>query len=322
MQWVHVGNVERGLTRKWWVIAGLILAACGEGSEAMQTDFFGKFRADQLGSTKVVTPRATIGRGEWQKMIEITAEDRFAVDMTVSVRAEYSVNQATVSQNPGPGGTLVGPAPGTGVEQIGRPLVGRIEWGVGGAYNAIEFDVPAPRVPGLIFPQNDFGNQPIDDIGNGVQMTVGASSVRVYVRNDANLGLANLPTEGLSNPETPLAAKVMAFVGPGLGQGGGWATRTVYISRSVASQLNPGSAVNINIPQFAKRVRFLRVPINTVPLSLLINDTTNLTTRQVIIPVNAEGPVELFAQETSIQIQNTGAVPALILNAMFDVTTL
>lgn len=64
-------------------------------------EFFRDFRADELGSTKIVRANTTLGfRGEEQKMIDLTKPDDQATPIILSLRSEYSINQATVSQEP------------------------------------------------------------------------------------------------------------------------------------------------------------------------------------------------------------------------------
>jgi hypothetical protein len=289
--------------------------------------FFAKFRRDELGSTKYVEPRPATqgtGRGANQKMIDLAADDALATGIIVSFRAEYSQNQATVSQMPGPGGTLVGPPPGTGVEQLGAPLVGRVEWGVGGGFQAIEVDIPGPRVPGLQFPFGSPANFPIDDLGNGVQVLVTGSAVRAYARNDSNIGLgvnATLPVQGTG---PGFIAKVIAFVSPAYGRGGPPVKRTIYLCRGaggVAGGALPagGSAVVTNVPLFARRVWIHRFPIATTPLNVQLRDTQSVTVGEVNLPVNSIGPIELFNAVTDIRIANNGAVEINDLTAVYDV---
>jgi hypothetical protein len=323
------------MTKTSIALVTLAIAAvcCGGESDNMpptqpgEIPFFARFRRDELGSTKIVSPRATAqgtGRGANQKMIDLAAPDSEATGIIVSFRAEYSQNQATVSQMPGPGGTLVGPAPGTGIEQLGAPLVGRVEWGVGGGFQAIEIDIPGPRVPSLQFPTGSPQNFPIDDLGNGVQILVTGSAVRAYARNDANIGLGVNPAiaAGSGGGEDD-KAKIICFVSPAYGRGGPPVKRSVYLARgaggAAGGALGPGLAVVSNVPMFARRVWVHRFPIATTPMNIQLRDTQSVTIGEVNLSANEIGPIELLNAATDLRFQNLGAVEIGDLVVVYDV---
>lgn len=299
----------------------LFLTACEvHNMTPTECEFWKRFRRDELGSTKIVAPSQSIGRGQYQKMIDVDAPDACAVPILVSIRSEYSIEQPVVLSG-------TGPAPSSGNEQIGSPLVGRVEWGVGGGFNAIEFDVPSPRIPSNNKPIGFPESWPTPDIGNGIQLVVTGSAVRVYVRNDSNIGVSLDPTVSVNPgpaPHVPSPAKVISFIGPG-GVGATGASRLTRTIFAVTGGVNlgPGQATTITVPMFAKRVRFPRTPIGTTPLAVDVRNTSNLTTQQFNVGANEQGLLELFSTvETELFVLNQGAVNITQLYGLFEVDPL
>lgn len=361
------------------------------------TNFFDHFQKDRLGATKLVRPSLTANlRGEPQKLLDLTVDDKFAVPLVISIRSEYSTQQATVSntlsspvaivgatnaapivittavphgfvtgQNAtvtgvrgnlaanlvttitvtgpttfsldGSDGTLAGAylgpsgqvvvtslgGTGTGIAQVGSPLVGSLLWGVGGGENQIDFDVPSPRFPDFFFPGPN--QQPESNIGSGVQIAVNASHVSLYVRNDAWLGPLTNPLGG-TNIGSVSPAKVIAFASPSGSTNTPPLQRTIFCAGSdagaPADNLAAGATVVVvPVPPFAKSVRFARIPSGT-PLTVAAANNVNVVFRQVDIPVNSEGPMLLDGFTHGLRITNTAAVPITYLQAIFDVTPL
>ncbi len=365
---------------------------------AENTPFFQRFRSDELGATKVVTAAAIAGqKGDPVKLLDLTAPDGMAAPMLISLRTEYSANQADVSNTLSPvqaivnttnaipiavttgvahgfftgqsatvtgvrgnvaanisttitvtgpttftldgsNGTVVpgvnGPytaggqvvvtslgGTGTGAPQIGSPIVGILQWGVGGGQNQVEFDIPAPRFPALIFPATP-PNQPMNNIGNGMQIYVSTSHVSLYVRHDGNIAPLTNP---LDHVGSTLPVKVIGFVSPGEGSGRPPVERMIFCAGGLlpgppaATPLIPGGVVVVTLPPFAKVLRVQRLPIGT-PVRVTAANNFGVTYREVQIPVNSEGPVNVdgFAQE--IRIQNLAAVNIDFMQAVFDVT--
>lgn len=226
----------------------------------------------------------------------------------------------------GPSGQVVATSlggTGTGIAQVGSPLVGSLLWGVGGGENQVDFDVPSPRWPEWFFPGP--AQQPEFNIGSGVQIAINASHVSLYVRNDAWLGPLTNPLGG-NNIGSVSPAKVIAFCGPNASGNSPPLQRTIFVAGSdagaPADNLAVGAAIPVNpIPPFAKSVRFQRIP-NGTPLLVRALNNVNVGFRQSDIPVNSEGPMILDAFTQGIIIQNVGAVPITYLQAVFDVTPL
>jgi hypothetical protein len=289
--------------------------------------FFDKYSPSELGTTKFCGPGLVPNpapppapalipnpgvRGLNQKMLDVSCDDEFAIPVTVSVRAEYATDPNT--RNPATGG----------------PLVGTLQWGVGGAYNELEFDIPSARVPEHLAPANDYPHAPMIMDGNGVQICLsGASHVSLYVRNDGSMTPLTNPAS--TNPIGFVAlAKVLAFVSPG-----GLGNRPVERSIVLAAQSDPlvpipgGSFVEVTVPPFSKSVRFERFsslglpgspgPVEPLYLEFYDRSLGNLI-RTLDLGTNQEGPIPLSAGTVNIRVYNTGAHNCSRLTAIFDVT--
>lgn len=352
------------------------------------TGFF-KLPADKLGVTSYVPPNANAGqRGDLVKMLDLSVPDGESELVTISIRSEYSTNQAPVSQTltgpfaiigatnaapiaittpiphglvtgqsislngvggnvaangawtitvTGPttftlngsdgtlsgaytiGGTYTAASPGgtgTGAANIGSPLVAVLQWGVGGGQNQVEFDVPPPKVVGLLTPTTVPPSQPVTNIGNGVQLSVGASHVSLYLRNDANLSPLITPGVGIiGNSLTP--AKVIAFVSPGAMNDGTRVERTIFIAEGI-SPFPVAGVVTLTVPPFARTIRIQRAPTGT-PIGLVFQNNVGNPYRNVDLGANDEGPISIDPVCQNIVVTNTGAVALPRCQAVFDV---
>lgn len=267
--------------------------------------FFAHFKDRQceLGTTKNVFPAAVEGqKGEVIKMLSLSVPDTDAAPVLISLRTEYSVID--------------------GIAGIGSPIVGLLQWGVGGGENQLDFDIPAPRLPALIVPATP-PNQPTNNIGNGVQVFVSTSHISLYVRHDGNIGPLTNPTGDHVGSITPV--KVICFVSPGEGSGRPALERTIMCAGGTAAgppaatPLTPAAIVNVTVPPFAKTARFQRLPYGT-PLRVTSVNNFGVTYREVNVPVNDEGPIPIDAWAQEIRVQNTGAVNIDFLQVVFDVT--
>lgn len=300
------------------ILAAFIAAVGCGGEQEMASDFFRQFQPTELGTTKIVSPGPTGLRGEPIKMLRLNTEDGLAALVSFSFRSEYDLGQPQVSGFP--------PPAGEGTLRIGAPLMGKIRWGIGGAYSEIEFDIPAGRLPDIIRPTVP-GAQPASNTGNGTTITLAGSAFEVTVIHDGNLhptrGAGNAASEVIGNP---FEAKVMAMAHPWLG-GKGHVRRTIYVCYSDVT--GPGSLpaatqTSISIPMFAKRVYFPRAdnavpPANVPPLQVNVLDNTNTLIRAFNVSANQEGPFEVFPNEVTMAITNSGANDLRRLEAVFDV---
>lgn len=363
---------------------------------AQSVEFFRGFRADELGSTKIIVANPTQGRrGLKQKMLDLTKPDCQAAPMIISLRAEYFTDEPTVSPEPsapqpiadatnaapivittpadhglltgavvtitgvrgntaangvftitvlspttfelngsvgngaylGGGeyvfltglGTLGGTPAGT--SGVGGPLVGRLEWGVGGGHNIIEFDIPTARFTNFLRPLGFPDSQPVDDIGNGTQLYINASHVSLYARHDGNISTVNSPgTNRVNGGTTP--AKIITFISPGASRGGSPLQRTIHAAGGLGPNvpLAAGANVIITIPTFARRAWFQRIPSDTTPLLVRVLNNVDGTMYEARIPINSEGPMILRGDPMSLNITNQGAVALTELQVLFEVS--
>lgn len=275
-----------------------------------QGDFFSVYgKGDtggcMLGTTKLIVAGALVGqKGDWQKMLNVSVPNSMACPVIVSVRTEFSVD------------------PLTGAATLGCPVVGQLQWGVGGAENQVEFDVPSPRTSALLFPATA-GNQPMNNLGNGVQVFVSSSHISLSVRHDGNL--SPLTNPGGDFIGTILPVKVLAFITPGTGTGHSAVERTIICAGGNtlpvpgATPLAAGGFVVVSIPPFSRSMRVQRNPVGT-PLQLLFANNNGTVYREFAVPVNAEGPIPVDGWCQEVRIFNTAAVPINFMQAVFDVT--
>lgn len=275
--------------------------------------FFEKFGATDLGTTKIVTSGIVTGiigtRGQQQKMIDVSVEDAGACPIIVSGRVEYQ-NDAG------------------GVSQIGGPIVGIIQWGVGGGENQVEFDIPSARLAGFVAPIGANANfQPMTQMGNGAQIYLGgASHVSVYVRHDGYC--SPLVNPGGDYIGSPVPAKVIVHIQPATGSGQPPVERTIVAAGGMADNppgapvpgdyLTPANAIGVSIPPFGRCVRIQRIPFGS-PVHLEFANNFGVRIRHYDLGPNDEGPVRIDAASDMVFVQNTGAVNITKLQCVFDV---
>jgi hypothetical protein len=271
----------------------------------MAKTFFQKYGQSELGTTKVVISGQAIGfRGPLQKMIDVSVDDEGACPVIVSARVEYQ-------QDAG------------GAAQIGGPIVGIVQWGIGGGENQLEFDIPSARLANNVAPVGfDANFQPMTNVGNGVQVYLGgASHVSIYVRHDGQI--SPLTNPGVNNIGATVPAKVIVHIQPGEASGKPPVERTIFAAGSAADaaadHLIPTAFVNISIPPFAKSVRIQRRPGN-LPVDLWFSNNFGVNYRRTSLGTNNEGPVAIDCASEQLRVFNTGAVDISYLQAVFDVT--
>jgi hypothetical protein len=218
------------------------------------------------------------------------------------------------------GGTVLASSTGgtgTGAPNVGSPLVGILQWGVGGGQNQIEFDIPNPKLVQLLYPTNFPQSQPMTNTGMGVQIAVSASHISLYGRNDSNIAPLADPTatDYVGNFIRP--AKVIAFVSPGDIGSQGRLERTIYVAESISS-LAGGAFVVISVPPFAQSLRIQRAPAGT-PIGLSFSNNVGNPYRNVDLGPNDEGPIPLDPNCQTITLVNAGAIAIPRLQAVFDV---
>lgn len=74
----------------------------------MLKNFFSDFGKDRLGATKLVRPALTANlRGDPQKLLDLTVDDKYAAPLIISIRSEYSTQQSTVSNTLAPAVVII-----------------------------------------------------------------------------------------------------------------------------------------------------------------------------------------------------------------------
>ena len=169
--------------------------------------------------------------------------------------------------------TLIGPPAISAGQVNAAACVALVQWGAGEAEAEAEID---------------FG------VG-GVVFTLPASSIRITAEYEANL----------SASESPPAVRVGAFASVGSGARMSRLTRTRFQSSSV----DPGAAVDFEVPPFAKAVRVLGGDQATRALRIdFFSDTAQPPIYSVPVPAGAESPlVDLSPDITTVRMTNTGA---------------
>lgn len=287
----------------------------------MRATFFDKYTAPELGTTKTVDPALLPNpagpppfvvnpgvRGTPVKMLDVSCEDKWATDVTISIRTEYELD------------------PNTGNPAVGSPIVGTLQWGIGGGENQIEFDIPSARVPDQMAPAGIFPRAPMVANGNGLQIYLaGTSHVSLTVRNDGSM-------TALTNPASTVPigfvarAKVIAFISPG-GSGNRPLDRCIVLAITsdplVPIAAVPGTFVEVTVPPFAKFVRFERTNAAGLVEPLLLqfwDRSLGNIIRTATLGANEEGPIPLSPQTQQIRVFNQGAANMTRLTAVFDVT--
>lgn len=200
------------------------------------------------------------------------------------------------------------------------PLLGIIEFGNGSGFSRVEVDIQRSASP-YNGGSNAFGLS--YNIGDprtyfsppgGVSISVPASSLRVFARNDGNL--RPCPNSRLLNEPIVAAtisptAKVMAHVAYGLRGIYEGATRTVWLIKTGTVAVSPAGFFSA-IPPFARTLVIHRNPTATMGISyqfVVSQNATggNLVYQQETIPAGTVSPViQIPHGATSITVNNLG----------------
>lgn len=241
-------------------------------------------------------PNPVVGRrGEEKKIIDWNGADQRAQMMTLCV---YSFINATT--NPA---IFVG------------PLVGRCEFGSGGGTSEFEFDIPTSKR--ILNSNNGAVPPPPGDVpllkGDGVILSVPASRVGIYARNDANAGLNILEAVNTTIGTFPQSqAHVGAFSAYSVKDSRIF--RTLVWAREAAGELAPGASRTVAVPAYARRVIFPRFPMSST-IEVSITDLWGGFHGVYTIPAqdvgNATNPIflDLTPYDFLITITNTSAAP-------------
>ena len=262
-----------------------------------------------VGATRIVPPRSfALGPGNVDpvRILEVTAPDSKSTVATIAMSVTRS--------NP----NLAAPFP---------PIVGIVEFGAGGAFNRIEFNIP-PAIR-----QGDNGRialpTPVSQTPNGIALSVSGSSFRVFARNEARAQSLIITNSGPITDidgdviQTNVSAQISflpigtnsplkrSLVGvPGPGTGGG--------------PFLVGDAFFCAIPAYAKKVRFPRSPLSTSSLSISAFGTTG-TFGPFVVPAGSLSTAAEFdgipinPDWNTISVLNTSAGDITAVNVEFDV---
>lgn len=260
------------------------------------------FAPTELGSIKKLPPAqgaaGSLLRAQEVKAVEVTFDDGIARMITCCLN-NRSV-QASGS----------GPAINTG------PIVGVVEFGVGGAFSRIEFNLPLAYT----WAQNGdiIAGSGSQQGNSGVILTVPASSVRVMARNESRL--PPIFGSGTIGPSSlTLNGEFEAFIAQGTGDKQcGSLERCIIVVSANSDPLPVNGAAAFGIPRYAKAVRFFREPLATTALLVdLIGDLTGCAINNIPVAAGAIGYIEIPPTYSVIQVTNNGPDPIVGLNAAF-----
>jgi hypothetical protein len=218
------------------------------------------------------------------------------------------------------------------------PITGILEFGNGGRFTKVEFDIPLGPYLGT-FQGAAASSEPQD---GGVIVTVPTGVLRAYARYDNLLiqPLLNLPSQSMAqNLKVP-------FVGPGgpiLPPGNAapaepvlvktmaayytrrsakvYKTQYLYVaSPGTPYQNMPGGGISglspgiYCIPAFARSVKLLRIPF-TASLTIGLYDGIHQLD-QAVIPSGPSPTIDLVGTETIIQVQSTTPADNVVMLAL------
>ena len=262
--------------------------------------------ADQnIGNSALVQPQ----QGSVATTIPNTNPDRILQLSGPSSNAQttsivFTASRVTGASNPNPG--------------YAGPITGILEFGNGGRFTRVEFDIPIGPFLGS-FQGALPSNEPQD---GGVIVTVPSGVLRAYARYDNLLIQPLLGTTGLS------MAQVLGvpFVGPGgpILPPGNAAPAEPVLVKSMAAYYTRRSAkvyktqycyvgapgtpaqvipnITVCIPAFARSVKVLRYPI-TASLTFRLYDGINQLD-EISVPSGSSPTIEIVGTETILNITN------------------
>lgn len=272
------------------------------------------------------------------RVLDITGDDALGEIICVSLQQERTIDNAGVNQ-----------MDGATADTVAGPLIGIVEFGAGAGIATFEFDIPSPVLtPGFIetfnsgFPGT---GQAFDDllIGrrvNGTLLSLPASSLRVFVRNDANAPYIIQGGQGSNRPAISLntfkdPGKIRVHATYGRRPFPMKLTRTIPICFSRGFDggggptgpfaVSPGlNFVRITIPPYAASVRFPREPLQSTTLSVHFSQSSLRSVATVyhrgnyIIAPGDEGPIDIDPLDTFIEISNVGTTDIDNLSLVFE----
>ncbi len=297
---------------------------------ARRRSLFEGVASGNVGNVFQISPAEATGAllnsyGRPVRVLEIAGSDDLGGMLCVSLQQESDINA----------GFILG-----GTQFPEGPLVGSVEWGAGAGLDTLEFDIPAPvTAPGIVVgPGASPGAGtatalPVARRTNGAFLTLPASSMRVFVRNDARAPYLidpTNPTFGLNlNNTNPATIRAHATYGRRTTQCR--LTRSYPIcarsSGAITAGLLPGQSLRIGIPPYARFVSFPRLPLVTgaaPPLtiefvSFQIGQGGNVLFRgNYTIQAGEDGRLEVFPYDTVMDITNPGPATVADMAVVFE----
>lgn len=256
-------------------------------------------------------PEGTLGLGRFGtpvRLLNIEGEDSDSETITITLQNEAIFLAPTAMPVPG-------------------PVIGIVEFGTGSGYARIEFDIPS--AVGGPAPNIDAGPLALAKIftpqkNNSITLVLPASSIRVFARNDAQIGfLVNfngVDTQVNQNPAsrgTPAQIRVHAAYGRA-----NMVRDRVYREYMIAGPNAPfadGASITIGIPAFAKRVYFPRSALGTRALNVLIGSYYSASiTSPIVLGVSELSFIDLPPHASLITLDNPGPGAFATLSAVFE----
>lgn len=282
----------------------------------------------QIPVSNVVDSASLQSFGQPVRVLEVTGEDHLGEMICVSIQQESLLNI-------GNDRNLV----------VEGPLVGIVEFGAGAGLSNFEFDIPAPVIfPGQVIQGVESTDMFVSRKNNGVLLTLPASSLRVFIRNDGAapylIDLATTPLSmnryyvindlGEANLEAqPAIVRVHATYGRRPFQSN--LTRSYPVCHQdnggPTASIPPNTTFFIGIPAYAKRVFFPRSPLTVTSLQVTIfqgqitggGANSNSLHGSYTVPAGSNGPIELTPFDTIIRFTNPIGAPAITeLSVVFE----
>ena len=270
--------------------------------------------ADQnIGNSTILQPEqgslaTTIPASNPARLLQLSGPSKTA--QTTSI--VFTASRIVGAENPNPG--------------YAGPITGILEFGNGGRFTRVEFDVPLGPYLGT-FQRAAAASEPQD---GGVIVTVPTGVLRAYARYDNLLiqPILGIPTRSMAQ------ALGVPFVGPGgpvLIPGQATVPAEPALIKSMASYYTRRSAKAYKtqycyvgapgipdqyiagyyycIPAFARSVKLLRNPA-TASFTVTLTDGVNTALDQVTVPPGSSPTIPIVGTETVIAVRSATHTPA------------
>lgn len=263
------------------------------------------------------------------RVLEVVGEDALGEMLCVSIQQETVSDRIVQS-------TGQFPIPGLN-DILEGPLVGIVEFGAGAGISTFEFDIPAPRsFPGLIdqFAGGVAGRN-LTDLSvarrvGGVMLTLPASSMRIFIRNDANapflININNISQNPPSAGNSPISINALNKQPALVRVHATYGRRPfqAYLTRSYPvclAQTTNGAgpttgffaqtSMTISIPPYARRVFFPRYPLSDTSLQVQFTQAqitataaSMMFTQNFVVPAGSIGGLDIQPFDTHIRFTN------------------